>query len=595
MQVMFGASALSLFNNSKLLKVLQSKISGIDAIDARYVHLLDTTQALTEDQIKIVGSLLSYGTAYSHSVIAADPAVDITLERVVTPRPGTISPWSSKATDIIHNCGLTSVKRVERAIQFKISLTTALSSTQLLQLDSLLHDRMTQAMMADTAGAAILFKTAQPKPVLSVDIIGNGREALAEANSALGLALADDEIDYLVDSFTVLKRNPNDVELMMFAQANSEHCRHKIFNASWEIDGEEKAHSLFSMIRNTHACSPQNVLSAYSDNAAVMSGSQGERFFPNPESKQYEFVDEPIHILMKVETHNHPTAIAPFPGASTGSGGEIRDEGATGKGGKPKAGLTGFSVSNLKIPGFEQPWEVDFGKPAHIASALDIMIEAPLGGAAFNNEFGRPNLCGYFRTFEEVRTNEAGIDEVRGYHKPIMIAGGIGNIREMHVEKGQIGLGAKLIVLGGPAMLIGLGGGAASSMAAGTGNEDLDFASVQRENAEMERRCQEVIDQCWQLGVNNPIGFIHDVGAGGLSNALPELVKDGGTGGDFRLRDIPNAELEMSPLEIWCNESQERYVLAVNPSNLARFESICTRERVHLRWWASLLMKNIFN
>lgn len=582
MQVMFGASALSPFNNSKLLKVLQSKISSIDVIDARYVHLLETTQALTEDQIEIVGSLLSYGAAYSGSVsvgVNADIKAETVLERIVTPRPGTISPWSSKATDIIHNCGLTSVKRVERAIQFKIAVTAKLSSEELLQLDNLLHDRMTQAVMIDIAAATVLFRTAQPKPVLSVDLIGRGREALVEANSTLGLALADDEIDYLLNSFTALKRNPNDVELMMFAQANSEHCRHKIFNASWEIDGEEKSHSLFSMIRNTHACSPKNVLSAYSDNSAVMSGSQAERFFPNPESKQYEFIDEPIHILMKVETHNHPTAIAPFPGASTGSGGEIRDEGATGKGGKPKAGLTGFSVSNLKIPGFGQPWEVDFGKPAHIASALDIMIEAPLGGAAFNNEFGRPNLCGYFRTFEEVKTNEAGIDEVRGYHKPIMIAGGIGNIREMHVDKGQIDLGAKLIVLGGPAMLIGLGGGAASSMAAGTGNEDLDFASVQRENAEMERRCQEVIDQCWQLGLDNPIGFIHDVGAGGLSNALPELVKDGGTGGNFRLRDIPNAELEMSPLEIWCNESQERYVLAVNPLGLARFESICTRER----------------
>ena len=578
MQVMFGASALSPFNNSKLLKVLQSKISSIDVIDACYVHLLDTTQALTEEQIDIVSSLLSYGTAHNRS-IADDLAADMTLERIVTPRPGTISPWSSKATDIILNCGLTSIRRVERAIQFKIAVTKELSASQLLELDRLLHDRMTQSVMGSTEATAVLFKTAQPKPVLSVDLIGRGREALVEANLNLGLALAEDEIDYLVSSFTALKRNPNDIELMMFAQANSEHCRHKIFNASWEIDGNEKTNSLFSMIRNTHACSPQNVLSAYSDNAAVMSGSQAERFFPNPESKQYEFVDEPIHILMKVETHNHPTAIAPFPGASTGSGGEIRDEGATGKGGKPKAGLTGFSVSNLKIPDFPQPWEVEFGKPAHIASALDIMIEAPLGGAAFNNEFGRPNLCGYFRTFEEIKTNEAGIDEVRGYHKPIMIAGGIGNIREMHVEKGQIDLGAKLIVLGGPAMLIGLGGGAASSMAAGTGNEDLDFASVQRENAEMERRCQEVIDQCWQLGVNNPIGFIHDVGAGGLSNALPELVKDGGTGGNFRLRDIPNAEPEMSPLEIWCNESQERYVLAVNPSDLARFESICTRER----------------
>lgn len=582
MQVMFGASALSPFNNSKLLKVLQSKISSIVAIDARFVHLADTTRVLSEDQIEIADSLLSYGAAYSSSLPAessAGSASGIVLERIVTPRPGTISPWSSKATDIVHNCGLTSIKRVERVTQFKIAVSAELNSDEMQQLDSLLHDRMTQAVMIDTAATAVLFRTAQPKPVLSIDLIGRGKEALIEANSALGLALADDEIDYLLESFTTLKRNPNDVELMMFAQANSEHCRHKIFNASWEIDGEEKPHSLFSMIRNTHACSPQNVLSAYSDNSAVMSGNQAGRFFPNPESKQYGFVDEPIHILMKVETHNHPTAIAPFPGASTGSGGEIRDEGATGKGGKPKAGLTGFSVSNLKIPGFAQPWEVDFGKPAHIASALDIMIEAPLGGAAFNNEFGRPALCGYFRTFEEVKTSEAGIDEVRGYHKPIMIAGGMGNIREMHVEKGQIDLGAKLIVLGGPAMLIGLGGGAASSMAAGTGNEDLDFASVQRENAEMERRCQEVIDQCWQLGNDNPIGFIHDVGAGGLSNALPELVKDGGTGGNFRLRDIPNAELEMSPLEIWCNESQERYVLAVNPSELARFESICARER----------------
>lgn len=574
MQVMFGASALSPFNNSKLLKVLQSKISSVDAIDARYVHLLDSSQALSEAQCAILGSLLNYGSAFK-----ASDTGQLFIERIVTPRPGTISPWSSKATDIVHNCGLGSVKRVERATQYRIKLNQQLSSPELLLLDSLLHDRMTQAVMDSTDAAAVLFRTAQPKPVLSVPIIEEGREALVKANSNLGLALADDEIDYLVDSFASLNRNPNDVELMMFAQANSEHCRHKIFNASWEIDGEEKANSLFSMIRNTHALSPRNVLSAYSDNAAVMRGSQGGRFFPNPESKQYEFIDEPIHILMKVETHNHPTAIAPYPGASTGSGGEIRDEGATGKGGKPKAGLTGFSVSNLKIPGFHQPWEFDFGKPAHIASALDIMIEAPLGGAAFNNEFGRPNLCGYFRTFEEVKPNDAGVDEVRGYHKPIMIAGGIGNIREMHVEKEEIDLGAQLIVLGGPAMLIGLGGSAASSMASGTGNEDLDFASVQRENAEMERRCQEVIDQCWQLGEDNPIGFIHDVGAGGLSNALPELVKDGGTGGSFRLRDVPNAEAEMSPLEIWCNESQERYVLAVNPADLARFESICARER----------------
>lgn len=574
MQALFGASALSPFNKSKLLTVLQSDLPSITALDARFVHLLDTESALGESELAVVNSLLSYGSDYD---AAQSEPVDLTL--IVTPRPGTISPWSSKATDILHNCGLHQVKRVERVSQFSLRVNSALSEEQLKQLSGLLHDRMTQTVLSNIEEAAILFRTAAPKPVKSVQLLEQGRDALVAANSELGLALAADEIDYLYDSFTALNRNPNDVELMMFAQANSEHCRHKIFNASWEIDDEAKELSLFSMIRNTHKVSPQNVLSAYSDNAAVMAGSDSSRFFPDPDSKQYQFVEEPVQILMKVETHNHPTAIAPFPGASTGSGGEIRDEGATGKGGKPKAGLTGFSVSNLRIPEFGQPWEEDFGKPAHIASALDIMIEAPLGGAAFNNEFGRPNLCGYFRTFEEESSSKDGLTEVRGYHKPIMIAGGIGNIRDMHVEKGGIDLGAKLIVLGGPAMLIGLGGGAASSMASGSGNEDLDFASVQRENAEMERRCQEVIDQCWQLGEANPIGFIHDVGAGGLSNALPELVKDGGRGGSFSLRDIPNAEAEMSPLEIWCNESQERYVLAVNPENLSRFEQICARER----------------
>lgn len=574
MQVLFGASALSPFNRSKLLKILQSELSSVSAVEARFLHLLDIESALGEGEASIVDSLLSYGTDYQSS--QSEP-FDITL--VVTPRPGTISPWSSKATDILHNCGLRNIRRVERVSQFSLNINEALTEDQLKQLSNLLHDRMTQTVLSSTEEAAILFRTAAPKPVKSVEMLEQGRDALVAANNELGLALASDEIDYLFDSFSALNRNPNDVELMMFAQANSEHCRHKIFNASWEIDGEAKEHSLFSMIRNTHSVSPQNVLSAYSDNAAVMAGSDSSRFFPDPESKLYHFVEEPVQILMKVETHNHPTAIAPFPGASTGSGGEIRDEGATGKGGKPKAGLTGFSVSNLRIPDFAQPWEEDFGKPAHIASALNIMIDAPLGGAAFNNEFGRPNLCGYFRTFEERTGGDEGKEEVRGYHKPIMIAGGIGNIRDIHVEKGGIDLGAKLIVLGGPAMLIGLGGGAASSMASGSGNEDLDFASVQRENAEMERRCQEVIDQCWQLGEANPIGFIHDVGAGGLSNALPELVKDGGRGGNFNLRDIPNAEAEMSPLEIWCNESQERYVLAVNPEKLARFEQICARER----------------
>ncbi|MFT4861680.1 MAG: phosphoribosylformylglycinamidine synthase [Pseudohongiellaceae bacterium] len=575
MQVMFGASALTTFTTSKLLLSVQASLPSISLIQARYVHLLDCSEPLTTAEIDKTNQLLSYGEAFS----AQPTGASALLLRVVSPRPGTISPWSSKATDIFHNCGLENVNRVERVIQFEITSAAVLSAAQISQLDSLIHDRMTQAVLASLEHASILFHSALPKPVTAILLLEKGREALVEANQTLGLALADDEIDYLSASFLSQNRNPNDIELMMFAQANSEHCRHKIFNASWQIDGEKKDKSLFAMIRNTHAKSPQNVLSAYSDNAAVMSGNIGGRFFPNPASKTYEFTVEPIHILMKVETHNHPTAIAPFPGASTGSGGEIRDEGATGKGGKPKAGLTGFSVSNLRIPSALQAWEEDFGKPAHIASALDIMIEAPLGGAAFNNEFGRPNLCGYFRTFEEVKINSAGEAEVRGYHKPIMIAGGIGNIREMHVEKGEIDIGAKLIVLGGPAMLIGLGGGAASSMAAGAGNEDLDFASVQRENAEMERRCQEVIDQCWQLGEANPISFIHDVGAGGLSNALPELVKDGGCGGQFELRAVPNAEKEMSPLEIWCNESQERYVLAVNPVNLPLFESLCARER----------------
>ncbi|PIE36645.1 MAG: phosphoribosylformylglycinamidine synthase, partial [Gammaproteobacteria bacterium] len=401
---------------------------------------------------------------------------------------------------------------------------------------------------------------------------------MERADTELGLALAADEMDYLVDSFVQLDRNPSDVELMMFAQANSEHCRHKIFNASWVIDGEPQAESLFGMIRNTYRCGGENVLSAYSDNAAVVRGPVAGRFYPDAQSGEYDYSRESIHLLMKVETHNHPTAIAPFPGAGTGAGGEIRDEGAVGRGSKPKVGLTGFSVSNLQIPNYTHAWEQPYGKPARMVSALDIMIEGPIGAAAFNNEFGRPNLCGYFRTFEALVPGVNG-DEVRGYHKPIMLAGGYGNVREEHVAKGEIAVGAKLIVLGGPAMLIGLGGGAASSIASGAQAEDLDFASVQRQNPEMERRCQEVIDRCWQLGDNNPIAFIHDVGAGGLSNALPELVKDGGRGGRFALRNVPNDEPGMSPLEIWCNESQERYVLAVQPEDLPRFADICERER----------------
>ncbi|HTQ31536.1 MAG TPA: phosphoribosylformylglycinamidine synthase, partial [Opitutaceae bacterium] len=405
-----------------------------------------------------------------------------------------------------------------------------------------------------------------------------GRPALVTANKYLGLALAEDEIDYLVQTFTALGRDPHDVELMMFAQANSEHCRHKIFNATWEIDGQKRDRSLFQMIKNTYELHRDGILSAYKDNAAVLAGNRGGRFYADPQTGAYAAHDEDIHLLCKVETHNHPTAISPFPGASTGSGGEIRDEGATGRGARPKAGLTGFTVSNLKLPGAVQPWEKDHGKPGRIVSALDIMIEGPLGGAAFNNEFGRPSINGYFRTFEQEVPGAAGT-ELRGYHKPIMLAGGLGNIRAAHVAKGAIDPGDKLVVLGGPAMLIGLGGGAASSMASGSGQEDLDFASVQRDNAEMQRRCQEVIDRCWALGPDNPIAFIHDVGAGGLSNALPELVNDGGLGGRFDLRKIPNDEPGMSPLEIWCNESQERYVLAIPAARIGVFQQLCERER----------------
>jgi len=575
MQVMFGASALSAFKLSKLLAALQNSIPSVTAVSAQFIHLFDSSDTLAPESQSNLQALLQYGSTFQNASTQAGQQV----VRIVIPRPGTISPWSSKATDILHNCGLSQVQRVERGTLFSVQVAQALTAAELQELDALLHDRMTQSVIGDVDAAQVLFQHAKPQPLTSIDLLAGGKSALHAANVGMGLALADDEIDYLFERFTALGRNPNDIELMMFAQANSEHCRHKIFNASWSIDGEQQPHSLFGMIRNTYEQAPDNVLSAYSDNAAVMRGHVAERFFPAPDSKSYGYTREPVHILMKVETHNHPTAIAPFPGAATGSGGEIRDEGATGRGAKPKAGLTGFSVSNLRIPTLPQPWEEDLGKPTHIASALDIMLEGPIGGAAFNNEFGRPALCGYFRSFEEVVRNEAGKEEIRGYHKPIMIAGGIGNIRESHIQKGEIEVGAQLIVLGGPAMLIGLGGGAASSMASGTGNEDLDFASVQRENAEMERRCQEVIDQCWALGDHNPIAFIHDVGAGGLSNALPELVKDGGRGGIFNLRAIPSAESQISPLEIWCNEAQERYVIAVSPENLERFDSICERER----------------
>jgi len=580
MLLIYGAPALSVFKKSKLLANLQTSDPAVSSIDARFLHLVDVNADLSEQDLDKLKSLLDYGSENAAKEAAEFDEGNVSSRaRLIVPRPGTISPWSSKATDILHNCGLSMVGRVERGVSYQINSERELSASKLALLDAQLHDRMTQAVFDQPEQAVQLFKVAQPRPMETVDILESGKAALEDANQRMGLALAVDEIDYLFESFLQLQRNPSDVELMMFAQANSEHCRHKIFNASWTLDGEEQDHSLFAMIRNTHEHSPDDVLSAYADNAAVMSGHQAGRFFPDPVKQQYDFHSESVHILMKVETHNHPTAIAPFPGASTGSGGEIRDEGATGRGAKPKAGLTGFSVSNLRLPDAPQPWEQDFGKPGHIASALDIMIEGPLGGAAFNNEFGRPNLCGYFRTFEEQVAQPDGRLEVRGYHKPIMIAGGYGNIRPQHVEKGEVEAGAHLIVLGGPAMLIGLGGGAASSMAAGVSREDLDFASVQRDNPEMERRCQEVIDRCWQLGDENPIKFIHDVGAGGLSNALPELVKDAGRGGNFQLRKIPSAEGHMSPLEIWCNEAQERYVLAVGTDRLQEFEEICARER----------------
>lgn len=569
MLILRGAPALSAFRHGKLLEQLSQKVPAVTGLYAEFAHFADTDGELTADQQQVLGRLLKYGP----SVPVQEPAGRLFL---VVPRLGTISPWASKASDIAHNCGLQSIQRLERGIAYYVA--GDLSDAEAEQVSAQLHDRMTQRVLGQLEQAADLFSHAQPKPMTSVDILAGGRDALAQANIDLGLALAEDEVDYLVTAFQGLKRNPNDIELMMFAQANSEHCRHKIFNASWDIDGQAQDKSLFGMIKNTYQMHSEGVLSAYKDNASVIVGNVAGRFYPNPETRQYGAVQEPVHILMKVETHNHPTAIAPFSGASTGSGGEIRDEGATGRGAKPKAGLTGFTVSNLRIPGFEQPWEQDYGKPGRIVDALDIMVEGPLGGAAFNNEFGRPALTGYFRTFEQSINTPHG-EEVRGYHKPIMLAGGMGNIREDHVQKGEITVGAKLIVLGGPAMLIGLGGGAASSVATGASSADLDFASVQRENPEMERRCQEVIDRCWQLGEHNPIAFIHDVGAGGISNAFPELVNDGGRGGRFELRNVPNDEPGMAPHEIWSNESQERYVLAVSAEDFERFQAICERER----------------
>jgi phosphoribosylformylglycinamidine synthase len=571
MLTLLGAPALSAFRRQKLLASLRELDPGIVAVTARYVHfaaLKPGANPLEEPQQAVLAKLLEYGPTIESANVPEQGSVQHNY--VVVPRPGTISPWSSKASDIAHNVGLSTITRIERGIIYTIhSQAEAIADVR-----PVLQDRMVEAVFTRIEDAQVLFREEAPRPSQQIPVLEEGRVALERANGELGLALAEDEIDYLLDSYRDLQRNPVDVELMMFAQANSEHCRHKIFNASWTLDGEEQPRSLFQMIKNTYEQGGEGVLSAYADNAAVVEGHLAGRFYPDPQTKVYGYNQEAIHLLMKVETHNHPTAIAPFPGAGTGAGGEIRDEGAVGRGSKPKVGLTGFTVSNLQIPGYQQPWESDYGKPDRIVSALDIMIEGPIGGAAFNNEYGRPNICGYFRTFE------ADFDgERRGYHKPIMLAGGYGNIKAEHIEKPTFNPGTQLVVLGGPAMLIGLGGGAASSMSAGASSEDLDFASVQRQNPEIERRCQEVIDQCWQLAEHNPIAFIHDVGAGGLSNAFPELVKDGGCGGRFELRKVPSDEPGMSPLELWCNESQERYVLAVKSENLAVFEAICQRER----------------
>ncbi|MCH2004199.1 phosphoribosylformylglycinamidine synthase [Acinetobacter ursingii] len=565
MFIVAGAPAHSSFKKAQLLTRLSS-ISSVQTFDSQWVYLFD--QALDEQQHQSALQLLNDGTSFELRQVANDE-----LQVLVTPRIGTISPWSSKATDIFKNCN-TPVHRLERGILYTLKGVSELSN----EVKQALHDRMTETIFSQIEDAHRLFLETAPKPLNSIDILGEGKQALIKANNEFGFALSEQEIDYLTQAFTDLGRNPNDIELMMFAQANSEHCRHKIFGSEWTIDGEKQPLSLFQMIKNTYKESPDEVLSAYKDNASVIVGYDTQRFYPKKDNETghfiYKYKSQAAHILMKVETHNHPTAISPFAGAATGSGGEIRDEGATGRGGKPKAGLTGFTVSNLNIPGFEQPWEDNYGKPSRMASPLQIMIEGPLGGAAFNNEFGRPNLNGYFRTFEQ---NVNG--EVKGFHKPIMIAGGYGNIRPDHVEKDAIQPGDLLIVLGGPAMLIGLGGGAASSVDSGTMGENLDFASVQRENPEMERRCQEVIDTCWRMEDFNPIVSVHDVGAGGLSNAMPELVNDHELGAILNLRKIPSLERGMSPMEIWSNEAQERYVLAIRPESLDLFEEICARER----------------
>lgn len=562
-----GASALSEFRVEKLLR--KAAAAGLPECRLRseYWYFIASDAPLQGETMQKLQALLAA------EQVDAPAATDSLYLFLITPRIGTISPWASKATNIVANCGIDGVQRVERGMA--VYLSGSLKDDERQKWADLLHDRMTESVLPDFQAAAKLFVEHQSQTFETVDVLTGGKTALEQANKQMGLALSPDEIDYLLENYQQLQRNPSDVELMMFAQANSEHCRHKIFNADFVLNGEKQDKSLFRMIRDTHEKSPNGTVVAYKDNASVIEGANIARFYPDADKSQtYDFHNETTHIIMKVETHNHPTAIAPFAGAATGAGGEIRDEGATGRGSRPKAGLTGFTVSNLNLPDFRQPWEQDYGKPEHIASALDIMIDGPIGGAAFNNEFGRPNLLGYFRTFEQKQG-----DTVRGFHKPIMIAGGLGNIQDKQTHKNNIPAGALLIQLGGAGMLIGLGGGAASSMDTGSNAADLDFNSVQRGNPEMERRAQEVIDRCWQLGERNPIIAIHDVGAGGLSNAFPELVNDAGRGAVFALRDVPLEEHGLTPMQIWCNEAQERYVLSILPEHLDLFTQLAERER----------------
>ena len=570
-----GPASHSPFKLESLLRRLQSIDQNIDDLGARFIHLIDSKNDPDEEQDRILDSILEYGPDWPFGT-------DEGFKVFTLPRFGTTSPWSSKATDIAKVCGLTSIEKIERGVVFTLALKDKDSAPSKEAIE-MLYDRMTEVVITDLKQAKEIFSSLEPQPFSDVDILSDGKKALETANIELGLALNNDEIDYLLEQFTKLNRNPTDAELMMFAQANSEHCRHKVFNADWVIDGVDKERSLFQMIKNTYEASSRNVLSAYKDNAAVIAGHKADWFLPHLDDQKYGRFHDEIHTMMKVETHNHPTAISPYPGAATGSGGEIRDEAATGRGAMPKAGLTGFSVSHLFIPGDLQSWEKTIGKPDHIASALDIMLDGPIGAAAYNNEFGRPNILGYFRTFEEENKEESNTSW--GFHKPIMIVGGMGNISDSSVKKNDIDPGSLIIVLGGPAMLIGLGGGSASSLNAGSSDSELDFASVQRDNAELERRAQEVITRCFAMGVQNkednanPIILIHDVGAGGLSNAIPEVADHSKMSADINLRDIDNAEPGMSPLEIWCNEAQERYVLSIHPDDLEVFDQVCKRER----------------